>query len=359
MADTSRNTEKPTPKRLEKARKEGQFPVSREFVSSLVFAFAVWMLHRRAEDAVGAGKQVFTVLLADAFRGELSLRFINALPQTLVLLEFRSLLMVGGALSAAGLAVHLVTTGLGVAWGKAAPDFTRLNPIPRLSSLWTQNLGAAIKATLLIPLFFYILYRLIAEYWADFETLSRMPPLQALRVVANSTDDLLTKSAAVLFVLGCFDLFRQRQKWTAMMRMSKQQIREEHKESEGNPMIRMRIRRLQREALKRRMMQQVPQATAVVVNPTHYAVAVQYRMQEMSAPRVVAKGKNWLALRIREVATKHNVPIVENAPLAQALYGSVQVGQEIPLNLYQAVAEVLAYIFRLGRRQSFRSGSEG
>jgi flagellar biosynthetic protein FlhB len=129
--------------------------------------------------------------------------------------------------------------------------------------------------------------------------------------------------------------------------MSKQEIKEEIKDLEGNPQMKARIRRLQRDRLRRQMMKEVPKATAVIVNPTHYAVAIRYQMESMSAPVVVAKGKNYLALRIRQKATEHEVPIVENPPLAQALYQSVDVGQEIPAHLYRAVAEILAYIFKL------------
>ena len=129
--------------------------------------------------------------------------------------------------------------------------------------------------------------------------------------------------------------------------MSKQEIREEMKDIEGNPQMKARVRRLQRDRARRQMMKEVPKATAVVVNPTHYAVAIRYQMDSMAAPQVVAKGKNYLARRIREKALEYQVPIIENPPLAQALYKSVEVGQEIPPELYRAVAEILAYIFKL------------
>jgi flagellar biosynthetic protein FlhB len=129
--------------------------------------------------------------------------------------------------------------------------------------------------------------------------------------------------------------------------MSKQELRDESKESDGNPHTKMRVRRLQRDLLRRKMMKEVPKATAVIVNPTHFAVAIRYIADQPGAPRVVAKGKNYLALRIRKMALEHQVPIVENPPLAQALYKSVEVGQEIPGHLYRAVAEILAYIYRL------------
>ena len=131
------------------------------------------------------------------------------------------------------------------------------------------------------------------------------------------------------------------------LRMTKLEVRDELKETEGNPQIKQRVRRIQRDLARRNMMKEIPNATAVIVNPTHYAVAIRYDMEGMAAPRVLAKGKNYLALRIRQIAIDHQVPIVENQPLAQALYKSADVGQEIPPHLYRAVAEVLAYIYKL------------
>jgi flagellar biosynthetic protein FlhB len=135
------------------------------------------------------------------------------------------------------------------------------------------------------------------------------------------------------------------------MKMSKQDLRDESKETDGNPQIKARIRRIQRDMRRKNMMREVATATAVVVNPTHYAVALRYEQGTMAAPLVVAKGKNYLAARIRQRAIENQVPIIENPPLAQALYKSVDVGQEIPAHLYRAVAEILAYIFKLMGRK--------
>jgi flagellar biosynthetic protein FlhB len=159
--------------------------------------------------------------------------------------------------------------------------------------------------------------------------------------------ELFWKAAGVLLVFGSVDLFRQIRRYNRDLRMSRQEIREEMKDIEGNPQMKARIRRLQRDRVRRQMMKEVPTATAVVVNPTHFAVAIRYRMETMAAPVVVAKGKNYLAKRIRQKAVEHEVPIIENPPLAQALYKSVDVGQEIPPHLYRAVAEILAYVFKL------------
>jgi flagellar biosynthetic protein FlhB len=143
------------------------------------------------------------------------------------------------------------------------------------------------------------------------------------------------------------DLFRQKRRYQQDLKMSKQEIRDENKEVEGNPLMKSRVRRLRRDMARRRMMHEVATATAVVVNPTHYAVALKYSMNGQGAPTVVAKGKNYLALRIRQRAIENQVPLIENPPLAQGLYKSVDVGQEIPAEFYRAVAEILAYIYRL------------
>src|SRR5207302_7240608 len=138
-------------------------------------------------------------------------------------------------------------------------------------------------------------------------------------------------------VFGAVDLFRQMRRHNKDLRMSKQEIRDEAKDVEGNPQMKMRIRRLQRDRARRQMMKEGPTATAVIVHPTHYSVAIRYQMDSMTAPLVVAKGKNYLALRIRQRAMEHQIPIIENPPLARSLYKSVDVGQEIPAHLYHAV----------------------
>jgi flagellar biosynthetic protein FlhB len=176
-------------------------------------------------------------------------------------------------------------------------------------------------------------------------------PLSSLEVglgtVRSLCVEVLWKAAAFFVLFGVIDLFRQKRRFAKQMKMSKQELRDEVKETEGNPQIKMRIRRLQRDVRRRRMMEDVKTATALIVNPTHYAVAIRYHHETMPAPVVVAKGKNYLAQRIRARALDHQIPLIENPPLAQALYKSVDVGQQIPAHLYRAVAEILAYIYKL------------
>ena len=159
-------------------------------------------------------------------------------------------------------------------------------------------------------------------------------------------ESLLWKASSLFVVFGFVDLLRQQRRYTKDLKMSKQEIRDEVKEVEGNPLMKSRIRRLQRDLARRRMMQEVPNATAVIVNPTHYAIALKYEMGGAGAPKVVAKGKNYLALRIKEKAIANRVPLIENPPLARSLYRSVEVGKAIPVDLYAAVAAILAYLYR-------------
>jgi flagellar biosynthetic protein FlhB len=174
-----------------------------------------------------------------------------------------------------------------------------------------------------------------------------MPLASEAAMIGLLLKDAMVKASFLLAVLGVAMLIRERGRYNRSLRMSKREIRDEAKETQGDPHTKGRVRRLQRDMRRKNMMRNVATATAVVVNPTHYAVALKYEQGSSAAPTVVAKGKNFLAARIRKRAIENQVPIIENPPLAQALYKSVEVGQEIPAHLYRAVAEILAYIFRI------------
>ena len=257
------------------------------------------------------------------------------------------LAMAGAGIALATIAFRLVTTQFGISFKKLMPDPARFNPLARLQDLPKQNLPSLAQAMVLLPVFLWAVWVVAREKLDVFLVLPLQSVESGFRLIASSLMELFWKAAAVFLVFGCVDLARQLRKHTSDLRMSKQEIREEMKDAEGNPQMKARIRRLQRDRVRRQMMKEVPKATAVIVNPTHFAVAIRYHMDSMAAPLVVAKGKNYLALRIRQKAIDNQVPIIENPPLAQALFKSVEVGQEIPPHLYRAVAEILAYIFKL------------
>ncbi len=347
MADRGQATEQPTERRKQKSRTEGKFMVSRELVTSVQFlAFAALLSCGGGAWFAGMTRS-FRFLLSRAFGGELTARELSHLAGKIALSDLAPLGILSGALLAATTATHLAVTRLGFAAKNLAPQLERVSPLSRLRQLPRQNLPLFFQAVVLLPVFGAAVWGVVKD---NLNTLAAMPlenVQTGARAAAASIESLIWKAAAVFLALGVADYWRQRRRFMADLRMTKQEVRDEMKELEGNPEVKVRIRRLQRDLLRRRMMHQVPKASAVIVNPTHYAVAIRYSMEAMAAPLVVAKGKNYLAQRIRQVAVLHQVPIVENPPLAQALYKSAEVGQEIPAHLYRAVAEILAYIYRL------------
>ena len=286
-------------------------------------------------------------LFARAFAGEWGAADLTHIAWRLFWLHLLPLALGGMAIAVATLAFRLSTTGFGLSLKKLTPELARLNPLSKLRELPRQNLPSLLQAMILLPLFLWAVYALARNQLDEVLALPLASVENGAHFIAASLIELFWKAAGMFLVFGTVDLIRQMHRHKQDLRMSKQDIKEEMKDLEGNQQMKARIRRLQRDRLRRQMMKEVPSATAVIVNPTHFAVAIRYQMESMAAPLVVAKGKNYLALRIRQKAVENQVPIIENPPLAQALYKSVEVGQEIPPHLYRAVAEILAYIFKL------------
>jgi flagellar biosynthetic protein FlhB len=347
MPDKSQKTEKPTQKRLEKARKEGQFATSRDFLGAIQFLASVVILASWAPGWFSQLQQVLRLEILCAFKREISIAAVSELGWTAGKYVFLPILTAGALLMAMTLGIQLGVTRFGFSMKRLAPKWSRLNPIGRLKEIPQQNLFATIQTAVTLVLCGLALY-VIARRDAELLFMVPLQPLAGgLGLVYQSMLQLLWNSVGVFMVFGCIDLLRQIRKHAGEMRMSRQEIRDEYKESEGNPATKSRIRRLQRAARRRKMLQQVKTATAVIVNPTHYAIALRYDPGSPSAPLVVAKGKNYLALRIRRLAEFHGVPLVENPPLAQALFKAAPVNSEIPPHFYRAVAEVLAYVFHI------------
>ena len=352
MAEKDQKTEQPTQRRLKKAREEGNFPTARVFVGALQFLAFVSLIHAWGLNWLLTIRDNTAAVFQHGLDPRLTGQDVIALTLSLIKQTVIPLAFLGAVLMAITVGVQLGVTRIGVSFKKVAPDFKRLNPLNKLRELPKQNLPSLLQAMIMIPAFGAAVYFLVKD---DFQTFLSLPlrsvPAGA-SYAAASIQTLLWKASFVFMCFGAVDLVRQKRRYQQDLKMSKQEIRDEFKEVEGSPLMKQRIRRLRRDMARRRMMQEVPTATAVIVNPTHYAVALKYSMNTPGAPRVVAKGKNYLALRIRQKAIDHQVPLIENPPLAQGLYKNVEIGQEIPADFYRAVAEVLAYIFKLmnGRR---------
>jgi flagellar biosynthetic protein FlhB len=346
MAEQGKD-EKPTQRRLNKAREDGNYPSAKEFVSALQFTIFLLLLGAGGARWFAGFRETARSLFTVGFKQDLLPADVTHMAWQLYWKHILPLLAAGLVIAIATLGLRLATTRFGLSLKKLTPDLSRLSPLAKLKQLPSQNIPAVVQAALMLPVFLWAVYVVAREKLELFLSLPFQSVDSGFAVLGGSLMELFWKAAGVFIVVGSVDLFRQMRRHNKQLRMSKQDIREEMKDTEGNPQMKQRVRRIQRDRARKQMMKQVPTATAVIVNPTHFAVAIRYSMDSQAAPMVVAKGKNYLALRIKQKAIENQVPIIENPPLAQALYKSAEVGQEIPPQLYRAVAEILAYIYKL------------
>ncbi|HEX4210772.1 MAG TPA: EscU/YscU/HrcU family type III secretion system export apparatus switch protein [Candidatus Binataceae bacterium] len=349
MADAQK-TEQATPRRLKKARDEGNYASSRQFIGGAQFLAFVTMLQTFGKRWLVDMGFTMVWLFRHAFARTLTLNDWMSMMWYVAVHCIVPILIAAAGLLLLSLGLQLGLNKMGLSFKKLTPDFKRLNPATRIKQVARNNISSLLQALVLLPVCGYVVYAIVSDNVGLLAlSLKSVPAAEA--DIFGALNTLLWRAAFVFFVFGCVDLVREKHHFSGDMRMSKQEIKDEHKETEGNPQIKMRIRRIQRDLARKRMMQDLPKATAVIVNPTHFAVALRYEPDTMAAPIVVAKGKNYLALRIRQKALDYQIPLVENPPLARGLYKAAEVGQEIPPHLYKAVAEILAYIFRLMHRR--------
>ena len=339
-------TEQPTPRRLQNARKEGNFaPAGMAIPAAQLAAFLV-LLNFGGQTAAMEMARALKTLLRLAF-APAALAGASALFVPLLASPAKLFLIPAAGLTALSLATQLTLTGFAFSGSRIAPQWKRLNPLSRIAQMPKNALASGVEACLLLAAAAYLAWDFYGAVAASRVIEGDHTLASAAMTARELIGRMLSRASLLALTYGAVNFFRQRMQWANSLKMTKEEVKRESKESEGNPQIKMRIRRIQRDFLRRRMMADVAKASAVIVNPTHYAVALAYDMESGGAPRVVAKGKNYMALRIRLKALQNQVPIVENPPLAQALYQAAGIGQEIPAHLSRAVAEVLAYIFRI------------
>jgi flagellar biosynthesis protein FlhB len=341
-------SERPTPKRLEKARQEGQVPRSVELNAAAVLLVTAGGLHFLGA-SIGSA-------LCNLMKSALSIAPAEALDPGLALSIasgelLRALIVcapVLGLTLIAALVAPLAVGGWNLSFEALAPDFTRLDPITGFGRFFSARgaveLGKAFAKFLVVAT---VAVAVLRQQSPQLLALGTAPLPTAIGQSVTLASDALLAVSGGLALIAAVDVPWQLWQYSQRLRMTREEIREEVKESEGAPEVRMRIRRAQRQIARRRMMHEVPKADVVVVNPTHFAVALRYEESRMRAPLVIAKGTDLVAARIREIATEHSVPIFEAPPLARALYHSVEIGSEIPATLYVAVAQVLTYIYQL------------
>lgn len=350
MAEDSdlEKTEEATPKRIEKAREEGDVPRSKELATVsvlLVVLMGIW----------ASGNQL-TLALKSNMAASLSLPRNLVFEPNLLLVNIAHNLgeLLWALLPLAGIVILVavaapVLLGGWIFSGKAfMPKFSKLNPVTGIKNLVSKNAAVEfIKAVCKAALVGCVAFFVVAAEIDDVLMLPLMPLNEALASTANLILITMIAISSSLVLIAAIDVPYQIWSYGNKLKMTKQEVRQENKETEGNPEIKARIRQQQREMSRRRMMAEIPNADVVVTNPTHYAVAIKYQNDSMRAPVVVAKGADAIALKIREIAAEHKISVLESPKLARALYAHTELGDAIPEALYAAVAEVLAYIYQM------------
>jgi flagellar biosynthetic protein FlhB len=344
-------TEKPTKKKLKEARERGQIARSRDLALAAASVAATIALARFGARLI--------VGLTERLSGELA-HFGDAPMRTVTSGDLTQLIVSGGLLlgslvspialatMVAGVGMHGFQGGWSFSPGALQLNWSRLNPANGVKKLGMMQTGADTAKTLVtVSMIGFLAWKAVHGVVEDSVRMAWLGPVGAAMLGWEHAEDLLWQVAwgLGLFALGDYGL--QYYRTMSQLKMTRQEVADEAKSSEGNAEVKGKMRRIQRDMARRRMIADVAQATVVITNPTHFAVAIEYRRESMAAPRVLAKGQDHLALKIREAAREHGVPIMENKPLAQALYKTAEVGQTIPAELFSAVAEVLAYLIRI------------
>lgn len=341
-------TEPATPRRRQEARRKGDVVKSRELNSLLILLSGFLFLRFFGLGIFQGLSQISRYLWRNAhsFPVTLSETPIQFSQGIMEISKFLLPVVLGIMLVA--IATNLMQVGFVFSASSIAPDLNRINPLKGMGNLFSKRgLIRLLFSMFKIFLIGFIAYVTIRAQLPQLFALTGKDMGQIFLSVVNLIYQLGLRCALALVPLVALDYVFQRWEHSQKLRMTRQEVLEEHKQTEGSPLLKSRIRSLQRQIARRRMMQEVPNANVVITNPTQIAVALKYEREEMNAPVVVAKGARLIAERIKELARMYEIPVVENRWLAQALYKSAEVGEEIPLKFYQAIAEVLAYVYRL------------
>lgn len=343
-------TEQPTSKKIRDARNKGQVVQSKDLNSAIsllaVFLGFTALSQFYVENLIGFYQYTMNLVedTASLFTTNgIALYFSEAILMILKLsLPLLLIAMVSGVVVSYGQVGFLFTSE------PLKPKLEKINPLKGLKNMFSmKSIVEMVKAIAISTLVLYVAYSYILDHISELLITLELEVGSIVVIMWDLIYNVVIRCAILMFVIGVFDFAYKKRKNKKELMMSKQEIKEEYKQSEGDPQLKAKIKEKQRAFAMGRMMQEVPKADVIITNPTHYAVALKYDTQLGEAPVVVAKGQDLIAQNIKKIANEHEVPIVENKPLAQTLYKSVEIGSYIPADLYEAVAEVLAYVYSL------------
>lgn len=341
-------TEKATPKKREETRKKGQVAKSAEVNTAFIMLFVFIGLFFLGTWMATTLLSIYRKSFMEYFFWDVSIVNLHTIYIQVLLEAAKVVLPVMLMAIVAGVLGNFVQMGFLFSTDPIKMKLERINPIKGFKRIFSlRAIVELLKSILKITIIGSVVFILLLLHIEDIILLANKELNSSLVVLAKLVWQLGIAVSIILIFLAILDYMYQKYDFEKSIRMSKQEIKDEHKKMEGDPLIKSRIRQKQRELAMRRMMQEIPHADVVITNPTHYAVALKYDAEKMEAPVVVAKGADYLALKIREIANKHQVMIVENKPLARTLYARTEIGDQIPEDLFATVAEVLAYVYRV------------
>ena len=352
-------TEEPTAKKLSDARNEGQVAKGKDLTSA-VMLLVLFMVLRFTVGNMGEGfiecfNKNYTQIgdLFTSTHGEYNMQYTIALIQSAALDMLKLLIPFFGI----GFIIAIVIELAQVKWKPTSkplqPKLSKFNPVNGIKRMFSvRTLVSLIKQVVILVVIFIVVYNKLKSRMSDIYMLYDIPLISAIMLLGDIIFDIGTVICVIYTIIGIADYVFEKRKFRKDMMMTKQEVKDEWKNTEGNPEVKNKIRQKMSEVSRRRMMQAVPEADVVITNPTHFAVALKYEQNKGKAPVVVAKGEDYLAAKIKEAARENNIEIVENKPLARMLYYNVELDEEIPPELYQAVAEVLAFVYNIKNKRT-------
>ncbi len=345
-------TEVPTEKKRRESREEGQVAFSKELSSAALLAGIVLTLVATSPIILDAMRELMSQIFRDlAQRKELSIDSIFTLSGEILSIILPAFAPFVAVIIFVGIFASVLQVGVQITFKAISPKFNKISPLTGLKRLFSsQSLADFLKSMAKLIIVGFVGYLTYIDKITELNGLSVSTPESILIYNFTVVAEVAGKIVLALVAIAIFDYFYQRWHHEQQLMMTKQEVKDETKQTEGDPQLKARIRQIQREMSNARMMQEVPKADAVIVNPTHFSVAILYDRDVMSAPEVIAKGADHLALRMRTVARENNVPILERPELARDLYANVEIGDDIPERFYKAIAEILAFVYRLRKR---------
>jgi len=353
MADEAGDkTEAPTPRRRMEAREQGNIARSPDLTSATLLLGMLMMLNFYGKGIVEALRSILGRTLSADSMADLSAAHATGTASAYLIQAAASLAPILIAAVVIGVLINLAQVGLNFNTKKLQPNIAALNPLKGLGKLFKGEgfvkLGFNLLKLLLVTT---VAWSAVSGRMGEIVSAQALDFMQIFMLGASLVYSIGIRIGILLLILAILDYVYQKFRIEKELKMTKQEVKEEMKRMEGDPKIKQRRRQLALQMLQKKIAQDVPTADVIVTNPTHYSVALKYDSASMTAPRVVAKGQDFIALRIREIAVANSIPIVERPPLARSLYATVEVGQEIPENLYAAVAEILAYVYELSKKK--------